>query len=1035
MLGSNTKDTKPQVEVIMAKLSSRRDQSSRQSGGNGNDHQTSTNRSPRSVTNAAVSQILASSSSSSALPTVSLPYCSPMTATNYALVNTLQQYQPGSRSLMAATAPILSQDCFLLGSNNSPQYISVVNQTSNDSQQQNHVANTTSNINKEETKPKVDTANTLANIATNNDNGDNVLQQTRNFLNGTSNSDNRPGNTSQNISSNDDVGSHQSSSNVAVNSFILKKQNDDNGRELTDTVQTSNQRHHDETVRSPSSSGGLLSSNPSTVNVGESGENNRGTESTAMLENQTCIGSSSAATNPDHSQTSAKHNKRARNQNARDQRYATISSKLPSIMNAQNREMLIAEHKVDLPSGWDVGLDSYGRIFYIDHEHKTTTWVRPQQVNSGDNQPTADKPPAQSQPSITENLIQHRPAGSSQSAAAQAAEDTDHHRVLLERRYTIRRTMSSRKPMVQDVQPTSSVLDPNQTGATEQQDQVDGNCFSGRASSSSSSMYPSQAVVSSSNQYQSNQSSLANHLSVQRANAPRAPTFSSISTCPSGSDLETSSQSVTDPIDNSFNSVIASSNRSNSTPSARQNKDNQTISLDSDRISCPQALMLLARSDFLNLLHLNDEAFAHYDSSPTLKYIVSKVRRDRTNCAFERYQHNRDLVKFINKFAEPHLPLPEGWETKVDEHGKSFFIDHRRKTTTFIDPRLPTEMPVSVPHKIPILEHRTPSRMAAVSYNTSGLPESSSNPIDIVSCSIAGLSVNDTQSPSTATIATPPSSAGASSSSGTTSQAAPSSGGPKRLRQATSAIATRPPEAISHDPSGVIATNSEFHSSQSASVLASTSGSQLTGISYEEKIVAFLKQPNIFDIIKEKRASSNLLNSTLRDRINQIRAGGVVAVKRFSHDVTLTILISLFESEIESINVASQQNSSTSGIASQHNTRITQQPSRPVGRVAVPGRREFEAKLRNFYRKLESKGYGQGPNKLKLGIRRDHVLEDAFTKIMSANTKKDLQRSRLYVSFSGEEGLDYGGPSREFFFLLSRELFNPYYGKFCLRLN
>lgn len=28
-------------------------------------------------------------------------------------------------------------------------------------------------------------------------------------------------------------------------------------------------------------------------------------------------------------------------------------------------------------------------------------------------------------------------------------------------------------------------------------------------------------------------------------------------------------------------------------------------------------------------------------------------------------------------------------------------------------------------------------------------------------------------------------------------------------------------------------------------------------------------------------------------------------------------------------------------------------------------RRDFEAKLRTFYRKLESKGYGQGPHKLK----------------------------------------------------------------------
>jgi len=101
----------------------------------------------------------------------------------------------------------------------------------------------------------------------------------------------------------------------------------------------------------------------------------------------------------------------------------------------------------------------------------------------------------------------------------------------------------------------------------------------------------------------------------------------------------------------------------------------------------------------------------------------------------------------------------------------------------------------------------------------------------------------------------------------------------------------------------------------------------------------------------------------------------------------------------------------------------------------APYRRDFDAKLRNFYRKLEQKGFGQGPNKMKLNVRRDHLLEDAFSKIMSANNKKDLQKSRLYISFAGEEGLDYGGPSREFFFLLSRELFNPYYGLFEYSAN
>ena len=38
--------------------------------------------------------------------------------------------------------------------------------------------------------------------------------------------------------------------------------------------------------------------------------------------------------------------------------------------------------------------------------------------------------------------------------------------------------------------------------------------------------------------------------------------------------------------------------------------------------------------------------------------------------------------------------------------------------------------------------------------------------------------------------------------------------------------------------------------------------------------------------------------------------------------------------------------------------------------------------------------------------------------------------SRLWVEFDGEHGLDYGGVSREFFYLLSKEMFNPYYGLF-----
>jgi E3 ubiquitin-protein ligase NEDD4 len=66
--------------------------------------------------------------------------------------------------------------------------------------------------------------------------------------------------------------------------------------------------------------------------------------------------------------------------------------------------------------------------------------------------------------------------------------------------------------------------------------------------------------------------------------------------------------------------------------------------------------------------------------------------------------------------------------------------------------------------------------------------------------------------------------------------------------------------------------------------------------------------------------------------------------------------------------------------------------------------------------------------KCEIKIRRTRVLEDSYGAVM-ALSGEDLKR-RLMVSFEGEDGLDYGGVSREWFFLLSHEIFNPSYGLF-----
>uniref|UniRef100_A0A7N8XQF2 HECT-type E3 ubiquitin transferase n=1 Tax=Mastacembelus armatus TaxID=205130 RepID=A0A7N8XQF2_9TELE len=72
---------------------------------------------------------------------------------------------------------------------------------------------------------------------------------------------------------------------------------------------------------------------------------------------------------------------------------------------------------------------------------------------------------------------------------------------------------------------------------------------------------------------------------------------------------------------------------------------------------------------------------------------------------------------------------------------------------------------------------------------------------------------------------------------------------------------------------------------------------------------------------------------------------------------------------------------------------------------------------------------------------RKTLFEDSFQQIMSFHPQ-DLRR-RLWIIFPGEEGLDYGGVTREWFFLLSHEVLNPMYclfeyaGKdnYCLQIN
>jgi len=115
-----------------------------------------------------------------------------------------------------------------------------------------------------------------------------------------------------------------------------------------------------------------------------------------------------------------------------------------------------------------------------------------------------------------------------------------------------------------------------------------------------------------------------------------------------------------------------------------------------------------------------------------------------------------------------------------------------------------------------------------------------------------------------------------------------------------------------------------------------------------------------------------------------------------------------------------------------HNTRTTTfddpRPGAakqgPKGAYGVPAQyeRSFRWKLNQFRYLCQSNAL---PSHIKLSVSRQTLFEDSFHQLMRLPAYE--LRRRLYIIFKGEEGLDYGGVSREWFFTVSHEVLNPMY--------
>ncbi|KPJ20414.1 Ubiquitin-protein ligase E3A [Papilio machaon] len=68
---------------------------------------------------------------------------------------------------------------------------------------------------------------------------------------------------------------------------------------------------------------------------------------------------------------------------------------------------------------------------------------------------------------------------------------------------------------------------------------------------------------------------------------------------------------------------------------------------------------------------------------------------------------------------------------------------------------------------------------------------------------------------------------------------------------------------------------------------------------------------------------------------------------------------------------------------------------------------------------------------LRLRVRRSHIIADALVELEMIAMERALDlKKQLMVEFEGEQGVDEGGVSKEFFQLIVEEIFNPDYGMF-----
>ena len=246
-----------------------------------------------------------------------------------------------------------------------------------------------------------------------------------------------------------------------------------------------------------------------------------------------------------------------------------------------------------------------------------------------------------------------------------------------------------------------------------------------------------------------------------------------------------------------------------------------------------------------------------------------------------------------------------------------FFIDHAAKTTSFIDPRLPNDLPHltaenAQPHLLlpndpnatllppPLPRHHgaslTPPPMSRVSGSAFEMLSASEGDDNQ-----KRVSLTTSNPPKDQQRLMPPTQTEYVSRRGGLSRQRSRSVGEEEIARENieaisdtgSILATAPPKTSSTTSHNMLTPTSppiRGDTINARSPVAIQCLSPKPPTTYNGRVVAYLRQPSIFDVLKEK-SSAITTHKSLRDKVNIIRQDGCQALERLSCDVELIILL------------------------------------------------------------------------------------------------------------------------------------------------